>query len=472
MNKEPFVSIDYKLLAMIVIVSGAILRILLYWANPPGNAFDDHFEPIIRIMESGSIPAKDACWQCYHPPIFYWVSAQIGNLAVYLGANPAHLFKILHLIPCLYGIATLAFIYLILNRLPLSDFSKIIALTTACFLPRNIYMSAIHSNDSMSYLLVALSIYLLLVAIDREYPVKLLIAVGISIAGAIFVKYTAFILFPVVLNLFFLAYFFSDKISGRSAVSRLIITLMIPFVVMCASSIANLKNYGTPLPWNINQVDPEDYQYRDESPLDFVRFTPWESLKSPILKPGNMHHFWDVIHNGMWFDNEPRFLYFLDSDNSWWKKYYAWLRGEVEFPGDNKTLPLLTKIVGFGGITLGLVPLILILGGVLLHIKEEIWTFLGVRSIGRLKKSLFPVLLVGNVVGIIILALRLQVFSAMKASYLLPCLPASVFYIAMGVMRIEKNILLKRAVVTCYGVIIVLVSLHVLHIYWTLRPIS
>jgi hypothetical protein len=32
-------------------------------ANPPENAFDDHFKPVKLIMQTGKIPAKDACFQ-------------------------------------------------------------------------------------------------------------------------------------------------------------------------------------------------------------------------------------------------------------------------------------------------------------------------------------------------------------------------------------------------------------------------
>jgi hypothetical protein len=36
--------------------AGATLRILLCWVNPPQNAFDNHYEPIFLIMQTGAIP--------------------------------------------------------------------------------------------------------------------------------------------------------------------------------------------------------------------------------------------------------------------------------------------------------------------------------------------------------------------------------------------------------------------------------
>jgi hypothetical protein len=64
----------------------------LCWANPPYNAFDDHFEPILMIMKSGVTPAKNVCFQCFQPPVFYWLSALIGDAALwgYMLNNARH----------------------------------------------------------------------------------------------------------------------------------------------------------------------------------------------------------------------------------------------------------------------------------------------------------------------------------------------------------------------------------------------
>ena len=41
-----------------LLILGAALRLALYWINPPANSFDDHFEPIKFIMNTGSLPGK------------------------------------------------------------------------------------------------------------------------------------------------------------------------------------------------------------------------------------------------------------------------------------------------------------------------------------------------------------------------------------------------------------------------------
>ena len=143
---------SYKLLVVLFFVCGTVLRILLYWANPPDNYFDNHFMPIIMIMDSGTLPAKDACFQCYHPPFFYWTSAMIGKAAEAMKIKMSQLLKLLQFLSCFYGICTLGIIFLILQKLPLSGFSRLLAFCAVCFLPRDIYMSAINSNNNRTLL--------------------------------------------------------------------------------------------------------------------------------------------------------------------------------------------------------------------------------------------------------------------------------------------------------------------------------
>ena len=69
----------YKSFFILFFILGSLLRILLCWSNPPGNFFDNHFDPILLIMKTGTIPGKNDCWQCYHPPVFYWISAMAGH---------------------------------------------------------------------------------------------------------------------------------------------------------------------------------------------------------------------------------------------------------------------------------------------------------------------------------------------------------------------------------------------------------
>jgi hypothetical protein len=193
--------LNYKLLAVLFFLFAIVLRVLLCWSNPVSNSFDNHFEPIFLIMKFGTIPAKNACWQCYHPPVFYWI---------------------------FYGILTVGIIYLILSKLPLSDFSRLIAFGTVCFLPRHIYMSAMNSNDTISYLFVALSIYLLLIAIERKLSLLILLLASIVISITLFTKYSSYVVLPIILTSFVLLFYNGLIVPRKKVAASLILILLVP----------------------------------------------------------------------------------------------------------------------------------------------------------------------------------------------------------------------------------------------------
>ncbi|MGO9139742.1 MAG: glycosyltransferase family 39 protein [Syntrophales bacterium] len=472
-DKKAFISsnktgLNSKSLAVLFFLFAVILRVLLWWVNPPGNAFDNHFEPILLIMKFGAIPAKNACWQCYHPPVFYLVSAMVGNIAVKMGVKFPQILKLLQFIPCLYGILTVGMIYLILSKLPLSDFSRLIAFGTVCFLPRHVYMSAMNSNDTISYLFVALSIYLLLIAIERKLSLLILLTASIVISITLFTKYTSYVLLPVIVISFVLLFYNGLVVPRKKVAASLILILIVPVTVLTLYWISNIKNYGSPLPWNVKQLDPSLTQPRDDGRLDFMSFKPWKSINAPIIVPGKMHSFWTLVYSGMWFDNEPKFLDYLDSNQVWWSNYYGWLRGERGFPGDNPSISHLTKLSGAGLIALGLFPLMLSIYGFYNCFRGNWKTSTNAKGMEVARMSIFPTLLLTNAAGIIALALRLPVYSTAKASYFLNSLPAFAVFLGLGLMPCEKNKKIKLTVVIVFGVLFALVSLHILHIFQSL----
>ncbi len=413
-------------------------------------------------MKTGAIPDKDACWQCYHPPVFYWISAMAGNVAMHGVAKLSQLLKLFQFIVCFYGILTIGILCLILKKLPLSNFSRLLAFGTACFLPRHIYMSAINSNDTISYLFVALSIYLLLIAIERKFPFLLLLAASIVISITLFTKYTSFVVLPVAFMVFALLLYKRLFASRKQALVFFVLIILMPTTILGAYAIANIKHYGSALPWNVNQIDPSLIQPRDSSRFDFFTFKPWESIDPPIIVPGRMHSFWTLVYSGMWFDNEPKFLYFLVADQTWWDRYYAWLRGEQRFPEGAPSISGLTKFLGAGLTIFGLFPLSLIVAGVG-NVFIGSW-----RNDASAEEivgmSMFPTLLLSNAVVMIALAVRLPVYSAAKASYFLNSLPAFVVFLALGLMACEKNKRLKWTMAAAFSLLFCLVSAHILHI--------
>jgi len=464
----------YKSIFILFFVLGSLLRIWLCWSNPVGNFFDNHFEPILLIMKTGAIPGKNDCWQCYHPPVFYWISAMVGHVAAHMGVvKLSQLLKVFQFVVCFYGILTLGVLYLILNKLALSDFSRLLAFGTACFLPRHIYMSAINSNDTISYLFVAVSLYLLLLTIDKKFPFSLLLAASLVLSITLFTKYTSFVVLPVVLMVFASLAYTRLFPSRKQALLFFVLIIFVPMIILSASLIWNKKYYDSPLPWNVSRSDPSLIQPRDADHFDFVSFKPWETIDPPIIVPGKMQSFWTLIYSGMWFDNEPKFLYFLVSNQSWWDRYYGWLRGEEKFPEDSPSISKLTRLLGAGLTILGLFPLLLMVRGLGNFFSRSWRSHMSAQEM--VKMVIFPTLLFSNVLGIVALALRLPVYTAAKASYFLNSLPAFVVFLSLGLMACETNKQLKWTAVIALSFLFCLASVHILHIVLSisfLKPAS
>jgi tetratricopeptide (TPR) repeat protein len=343
------------------------------------------------------------------------------------------------------------------------------AFATVCFLPRHIYMSAMNSNDSISYLFVALSIYLLIIAIERKLSPVILVAVSVVASITVFTKYTAYVVLPVIL-IVFASLFYKQLIASRKKVlGSFLLVMLVPTLLLSVYFISNEKDYGSPLPWNVSRLDPSSTQPRDDGGLDFVSFKPWESISAPIIVPGKMHSFWTLVYSGMWYDNEPKFIDFLDSNREWWKHYWGWLRGEESYPGENPSMSNLTKSTGSGLIALGLVPLLFILIGAYHFFRGNWKRWAKTEDLDAVKMNIFPALLFCNAAGIIALAVRLPVYSSAKASYFLNSLPAFAVFLSLGLMPCEKNRKLQWAVVAAFCVLFALASLHILQIHEAVR---
>lgn len=415
-------------------------------------------------MKSGVIPPKDACYQCYHPPVFYGISALIGNVAVRAGATLPQLMKLLQSVSCVYGILTVGVCYLIVRKFPLSDFSMLISFGTVCFLPRHIYMSAMHSNDTISYLFVALAIYIAVVVIERGFPPLDAGVLSVILTIAEFTKYTALVVLPVAVTALFSAVRHRLIVSRKRAVCLALGMLALPLTTLAGYMLSNVRHYDSPLPSNVAIYDSTAHRPRDAGGISFFTFKPWEDMRTPMLAPGKLHSFWTLIYSGMWFDTEPYFLRFLDADTGWWKHYYRWYRGEEGYPGENPSLSHFTSLAGFGLIGMGLVPLVLILLGFVCCVTGR-WSGVKQATVSqRISMSMFPVLAVFNAAGVIALTMKLPVYNSMKASYFLNSTPAFMVFLGLGVMRCERNATVKRIVAVTFGGLFTLATLHILHI--------
>lgn len=458
---------DYRLLMWILGGFGIALRLLLFWANPAPNAYDDHFDPVFKIMTYGSIPSKDTCWQCYHPPLFYVISAVIGRFSFNLGADYFQVIKILQFVSCLYGVATIWVIYLILKRLPLSDFARLLAFGTVCFLPRHIYASAMYSNDTMASLAVSLSVYLTIVAIDKRFSPLSLAALSVIAGLALLTKYTALIVLPAIAVAFGIAFLWGMFASRKKIAVSFLLTMIFPLLILSWQIGTDMKRYGMPFPSNMGFLNRGTLHIPGQGNMSFFNFKPWEVIATPVLTPESSRSFWTGVYGSFWFDLEPKFLQFTDHDIIWWSRYYNYLQGKENiWPGIS--LSRGTWLIGSGLIFMGLMPLLLAVLGFLGSLFGK-WGVMhkGKDWIDTSKISMFPILFISNAVGVILVAMKYTTFSFLKATYFLNSLSALAVFLGVGVMLLDRGRVMRYIIASFFAVLFFLVTIHILHIFLT-----
>lgn len=476
----------YQLLTLIFFILAATLRVALFWANPPDNSFDDHYEPIFFILEEGSLPPKDACWECFQPPLFYVTSAALGQaLAGFTAGSAQEQLKPLQFLPCLYGILSVYLTYLILKRLDISRFARTVAFGTVCFLPRHIYMSAMHTNDTLSILLVTLCAYLLLVLVDHVVPagngrraadaaaggrpsrqtILLALALLAAMLLALSTKSTALIVLPMVAAAFLAA--FALRLVRLDARSLAAFALLVPApaLLVAGVALADLRDYGRPLPLNVELLDVNLTQPPGREGLSFFTFRPWAAVRSPILAPENVGSFWTLVTSRMWFDMEPVFLPYTDPNPPWWDAYDDYLNrhDRYEWPGEILLSPF-TRRSGSALIALGLAPLALLLVGFARALlgRWSLWS--GADPAEIVKAQALVALLLANLAGILFHTYRHPYYSFMKAAFILNSLAALALFLALGIMFVEGNRALRWGVSVVFALIFSLATIHILHI--------
>ena len=454
--------LESKKLAWFLIISGAVLRLLLYWANHPANAYDDHFKPIGIMISSGWIAPLDACWQCHHPPFFYAIGAFVGKAALTLGLTEGAVLKVLQFLPCLYGLLTLPVVYAALGRLRLSPLARVSGLTLVSFLPRHIYMSAMHTNDTLAALVVSLSVLLLIKATDEGFPPRTTVLLAITMTAAVLTKITALITIPMAGAALILMLIPSiDGVSGtdrKGLKLRFLAAFTMPIAVLAALIMINYSNYGTFFPVNLEVLDFKMKMtfLPGKEFISFFHFNPLLVIKTPVLTDESVNSFWTVIYGKFFFDIEPKFLFLSELKSAWASTYYSYFTGESAVFAGVGGFSRVHLLFGRVLTTLGLPLLILSIAGFFRAITTRVTWSLPLGAV-----------LLANLAGVLFITISLPIYSSMKAAYLLNSLVPFAFFFAMGAAWLEDKSIGRQLVALYLTLFSVIVTLHILTLFFT-----
>jgi hypothetical protein len=198
------------LLIASVLAFGIGLRIGLTAALPPRLAYDDHFTHILKVVQERRLPRPEECWQCYQPPLYYVIAAVTysaadrftggrGTPPLTTPGSPTPSIveqqadvvarKAVQCISTVAGSLTLLVCWRILRRLrPKATGPVALGLAVIAVLPQHVYMSAMVTNDALTYLLASLAILATVRAHAAGWPLKSCVAAGALCGAAVLSK--------------------------------------------------------------------------------------------------------------------------------------------------------------------------------------------------------------------------------------------------------------------------------------------
>jgi tetratricopeptide (TPR) repeat protein len=144
-------------------------------------------------------PLANEGWEFFQPPLFYFASAIVFLLGkLFLAADQAP--YSLKLIPFLCGIGQICLVYFASRKVfPNSQTKQSLSVAITALIPMNIYISSYFSNESLSALLIGLTILVTIIILNSSQSfLRLYCILGLVIGLAILTKITVLTILPVI----------------------------------------------------------------------------------------------------------------------------------------------------------------------------------------------------------------------------------------------------------------------------------
>lgn len=215
----------------------------------PGVGFDalSHLFYINFVVKEKAIPLAHEGFSTYHPPLFYVLS---GLAFTYLPKfwsmwSYPLIFK---LIPFLCGLGEIGCAYFA-SKLLFRDHpsAQIACIVFAAMLPMNIYMSHFISNETLSAVLITLSLAFTLYILQRRLEfVRDFFVLGLILGLALLTKLTCLMIIPLLLAALVWSALSSHQLSLRALTSRIALTCVVTLAVCGWYYYRNFSVYGKP----------------------------------------------------------------------------------------------------------------------------------------------------------------------------------------------------------------------------------
>jgi 4-amino-4-deoxy-L-arabinose transferase-like glycosyltransferase len=365
---------------------GSFIRFQNAFRYPPGWGFDArwNWEYIHHVMRTWTLPAPDAGWSTAHPPLFYFLSASLGNaLGESSLAGTAHAVRVAS---SALGLLTVGLaVALVLRAEPGNPRRAFLAGGLLLFLPVQLYMSAMLSEEILASFLISAAVVGVAWTSLGEAP-RLAAALGVGVlAGlALLTKLTGLLAIAATAGALLLDGW--QRRAPSAGFRHAFALVAVAGAVGGWYYLRNLIGYGYVYP---HALDVHSLMFTMPPGFrevgDYFRFPLATFGSADLLGSELLHSVWGSTYVTIWFDGHRHFL-------------------PSEDPGVAR--------IGSALLVLGLLPTLAFLAGAL-------------RGAGRLLRSqrgpdaVLLLLVALMLTGYVAFTWRNPVFATLKGSFLL-----------------------------------------------------
>ncbi len=396
---------------------------------PALNGYDSfgHFTYVWYLLKTGSIPAADQGWSFFHPPLYYALAAALWMPL--RGADPKQVLKLISVVFSLVGVASAVFSYQVARKYFDRDrLAHLLAPLYVLFLPVCLYTAPMLGNEGLNAVLCSAALYRLIGTLEEPHPAGTL-WLGVLIGLALLTKFTAAaMLGTAILSL--LAWTIHTR-RWRVGVAHLAL-LLAATMLLCGWFYArNLARFGNPLAMSrgffvVEHVENAFPKGARDWPA-YISFDPQIFADVTYQEPPLIDSVWSGAFAGTWFEVVGTSVFAKAADN----------------PDVRRAGRLL--------LALGTVPSLIVLIGIgtaLTRLVRYGWS-----------PVIVPVLLLFLLVvaQFVIHTHRVPVFTAVKASYMLPAIVPFSFWFALGIDALRRWRRARNAVLAGCALLLVVI---------------
>ena len=421
----------FLLIILLCFLAAALIRLNNNFKFIPAGGYDagGHLSYIYQMKSGWGIPLANEGWSTFHPPLYYFLMANIWKALGEKSPLPIHV--ILRTVSTLSNLAIALLTLLCINMIwPERPLISLLGICFILFVPLHIYSSSMIGNEQMTAFLISVDLWLLILYIQKP-RLRFLMAIlmGIFSGIALLSKYTGILILATIVICLFQR-IISNDCHRKKHILSLITVIIICFIISGGYYVRNILFFGRPF------VLGQDYQaveeVMDEQPpgyrqiSDFFEFDI-KTFYNPVIRNpewkipiSRSRYIWSILYSNFWYDSYAHFL--LLGSAPWRRK------------------------IGVILLWLGIFPTLIFF----LEAGKE--TAINFRE--RMNTATFPllVLFLLNLVSFIIFNIKTPHFSAAKASYFL----ASSLPIAIFMGRGTQRCLLKGKVFKMIGIFLLI----------------